>query len=336
MLRYSSEQLKALADKVDLVEYIGKTEELHKKGQNYFIKCPFHKGDDTPSLAIYPDSNTWYCFGCGAGSTIYDWISRAEGLTFAQAVERISFLTDSDISSLVESESVSFLKDYKGLANNKSAVNCTREVLDIQSDYCDKYADELPQEWLDEDMTADALRHYNIRIDNNANRIVYPVYDACGRFIGVKGRTRLSAYKELGLAKYMNYNKIGTIDYFQGWKEAADDIYSAKSVVIFEGVKSCIKCYGWGIKNTVAAETSKISDGQLQFLIQNKLSEIVIAFDSDQSFKSIVTDSKIQMLKRFVNVSVITDRDGLLGEKMAPVDRGKDIFLRLYEDRRSI
>ncbi len=334
-MRYSREQLNELASKIDIVDYIGKTEELRRMGDKYFIKCPFHEGDNTPSLAIYPETNTWHCFGCGAGSTIYDWISQAEGKSFQEAVEHCASLTGSDVTNLIESESVTFLKSVKDMSKD-CCLTQKREILDFNKDYLDKYSNELPQEWLSEDMTEEALRHYNIMIDNNVNRIVYPVFDADGNLIGVKGRTRLSTYKELGIAKYMNYNKIGALDYFQGWQQAEEEIKNTKSVIIFEGIKSCIKAYGWGIKNTVAAETSKISDGQLQLLIKNGLSEIIIAFDSDQSYKSIVTDSKIQMLKRFVNVSVITDRNGLLGEKMSPVDNGKDIFLRLYNERRSI
>ena len=333
-MRYSGEQLTELANKVDIVDLIGQTEELHKKGQNYFCCCPFHNQDDTPSLCIYPADNRWYCFGCGAGSSIYDWIMKKEDISFTDSVKKVMDITNSDIdmSEWYESESVKFLKGLKKNKDNKTRMSkLDRQVLDFTSDYLDKYSDELPKEWLAEDMTAEALRIYNIRIDNNANRIVYPVFDADGQFIGVKGRTRLAAYKELGLSKYMNYQKIGQSDYFQGWQQAMRN--NPKSLIIFEGVKSCIKAYGWGITNTVAAETSNLSDGQVQLLIKHGFHEIVIAWDSDQKFKSIVTNPKIQMLKKFTIVSVIKDTQNLLGEKEAPVDRGEKIFRELLDRR---
>jgi DNA primase (bacterial type) len=325
-----------MAEKVDIVEYIGRTEELHRKGKNYFCCCPFHKGDDTPSLCIYPESNSWYCFGCGAKKSIYDWIMKYNNISFREAIEEVAAMTGTDIIECVESESIGLLKELKKTKEHKKKEVVTREILDFKKDYLDKYLDELPEEWLEEDMTEEALKTYNIRIDPNANRIVYPVMDAEGNFIGVKGRTRLESYKELGLSKYINYQKVGELNYFQGWQQALPSIISTKSVIIFEGIKSCIKAYGWGITNTVASETSALSDGQLRLLIKTGISEIIIGWDSDQDIKSIIHNPKILILKRFTKVSIITNLNRLLGEKMAPVDRGKDVFNKLLENRTTI
>lgn len=332
-MKYSQEQLNELAEKIDIVDYIGQTEELHKNGHLYYCCCPFHKGDDTPSLCIYPETHSWYCYGCGAGSSIYDWVMHKDNISFQEAVDKISLLVGVSLEKTIESESISVLRELKKNKNQQHINTDNRSILNWESDYLDKYSDEYPQEWLDEDMTKDALKTYNIRIDHNANRIVYPVLDSDGNFIGVKGRTRLSAYKELGLSKYMNYHKIGTIDYFQGWQQAFATQPKPKSLIIFEGIKSCIKAYGWGITNTVASETSKLSDGQIQLLIKTGISEVIIGWDTDQQFKSIITDSKIRMLTKFTQVSVIRDKHNLLGEKMAPVDKGETIFKRLLEER---
>lgn len=331
-MRYSQEKLNELAEKIDIVDYIGQTEELHRKGQNYFCCCPFHKNDDTPSLCVYPDTNRWYCFGCGEGSSIYDWICKKYDLSFVDSVKKVAEITNSEINIYEEAESVNLLKRIKKIKLVKSD-KIEREILNFKTDYLDRYSDELPEEWLSEDMTEEALRTYNIRIDHNANRIVYPVFDADNNFIGVKGRTRIKAYKELGLSKYMNYQKIGTIDYFQGWQQAIEEIKNGKSVIIFEGIKSCIKAWGWGIRNTVASETAALSDGQLRLLIKNGFHEVILAWDSDQQFKSIITDSRIRMLKKFTAVSVIRDINGLLDNKMAPVDKGEEIFRRLLNER---
>ena len=332
-MKYSSEQLNEMASKINIVDYIGQTETLHRRGDKYFINCPFHSGDNTPSLCLYPNSNKWYCFGCGEGSSIYDWMIKYENLSFNEAVEKVASLTGSEIEEIVESESISTLKEISKQCETKEETTQQRVILDWKKDYEDEYSDELPEEWLAEDMTAEALKKYNIRIDHNSNRIVYPVMDADGNFIGVKGRTRISAYKELGLSKYMNYNKIGTIDYFQGWQQAFSEIINRKSVIIFEGIKSCIKAYGWGVANTVASETSALSDGQLKLLLKTGISEVIIAWDSDQKFGNIINDSKIKMLKIFTKVSVIHDTENLLGEKEAPVDRGEEVFKRLLEKR---
>lgn len=331
-MRFNGDQLKNLAEKIDIVEYIGQTEELHKKGQLYYCCCPFHSGDDTPSLCIYPDSQSWYCYGCGAGSSIFDWVMHKDKLSFPEAVKKISSLTDSPLEEVIESESIAVLKELKKFKQHNKLIS-QRSVLDWKSDYIDKYSDECPQEWLDEDMTQEALKVYNIRIDEDKNRIVYPVFDSNNNFIGVKGRTRLSTYKDFGFSKYINYYKIYNLDFFQGWQQALPGINDSKSVIIFEGVKSCIKAWGWNVRNTVASETSALSEGQLQLLIKTGVSEVIIAWDSDQTFKSIVGDSKIQMLKKFTAVSVIRDKHQLLGVKEAPVDRGQAIFEQLLKER---
>lgn len=329
---YNAELINELADKINIVDLIGQTEELHHKGQNYFCCCPFHNNDDTPSLCIFPSTNKWHCFGCGEGTSVYDWIMKRRGKSFPEALQIVCDMTGEDINRCEESESISFLKQMKKKSAKDISAN-VRKTLSFTDDYLNKYSDELPQEWLDEDMTEDALRHYNIRIDHNANRIVYPVFDADNNFIGVKGRTRLESYRELGLAKYMNYNKIGTLDYFQGWREAYPEIINRKSVYIFEGLKSCIKCYGWGIPNTVASETSALSEGQVRLLIKTGIPEINICWDSDHKVRDIINDPKIQMLKKFCNLYIIGGQTNLLDDKMAPVDKGRKVFRQLIEKR---
>lgn len=331
MIRYNQEQLNTMAEQIDIVDYISQTQELIRKGNNYFCCCPFHDNDDTPSLCIYPDSHSWYCFGCGAGSSIYDWIMKSENKTFQEAVETVchEINFDSPLETIIQSESIGVLKELKKCTESHHKDVEERKILNWSSDYLDKFSDEDPQEWLDEGITHEALKTYNIRIDKNANRIVYPVLDSNDNLIGVKGRTRLSAYKELGLSKYMNYYKVGNLDYFQGWQQMVKD----KKVIIFEGVKSCMKAYGWGIYNTIAAETSKLSDGQLRLLIKNGFQEVIIAFDSDQKFQDIVNNDKIKTLRRFTQVSIIYDKHKLLGEKESPVDRGEKIFRKLLEER---
>ena len=332
-MRYSEDELNEIAEKIDIVDYISQTEELHRTGQYYTTRCCFHKGDDTPSLRVFPDTQSWYCFGCHKGGKIFQWVQLKDGISFGKAVERVANLAGIKLKQHIKTPAMQFLESYQKQDIQTKKQDIQRTILDWQKDYIDKYSDELPQEWLDEDMTPEALRHYNIRIDHSANRIVYPVFDANGNFISVKGRTRIKEYKTLKLPKYINYEKIGTIDFFQGYQQAFEEISNKKSVSIFEGVKSCIKCWGWGIKNTMASETSALSDGQLELLIQYGIPEINIGWDSDKPIREIISDPKIQMLKRFSRVYVITNN---IGEKTAPVDGGKDMYLELFKKRRRI
>ncbi|MEX1024432.1 MAG: DNA primase [Planctomycetota bacterium] len=58
---------------------------LRPSGRRFMGRCPFHR-DDRPSLVVYPDTRSYYCFGCGAGGDVIDFIRRTRDLGFAQAV----------------------------------------------------------------------------------------------------------------------------------------------------------------------------------------------------------------------------------------------------------
>ena len=53
-----------------------------------FIRCPFHN-DKTPSLKIYPNSNSYYCFGCGVGGDVISFIMHLFRLDFTGAIIRL-------------------------------------------------------------------------------------------------------------------------------------------------------------------------------------------------------------------------------------------------------
>lgn len=55
-----------------------------------FLKCPFHQGDHTASMKIYPGSGGFHCFGCGAGGSVIDFVMRLFDLSFGQALLRLN------------------------------------------------------------------------------------------------------------------------------------------------------------------------------------------------------------------------------------------------------
>lgn len=55
-------------------------------GQRLLAVCPFHK-DRRPSLTVYPATGSYYCFGCGAGGDVIDFVCRLQGLSFKEAVD---------------------------------------------------------------------------------------------------------------------------------------------------------------------------------------------------------------------------------------------------------
>ena len=60
--------------------------ELNRAG---FCRCPFHPGDNTASLKVYPN-NSWYCFGCGKAGDNIKFVQLIDGLSFKDACEWIA------------------------------------------------------------------------------------------------------------------------------------------------------------------------------------------------------------------------------------------------------
>lgn len=61
--------------------------EVNRQG---FCRCPLHAGDDTPSMKVYVNQNTWHCYGCGEGGDIIDFVMKVDGLSFRDACRAIS------------------------------------------------------------------------------------------------------------------------------------------------------------------------------------------------------------------------------------------------------
>jgi DNA primase len=59
---------------------------LEPNSQNH-IKCPFHK-DDKPSMRIYPETNTYHCFGCGKTGDVIQFIQDKEEITKHRAITK--------------------------------------------------------------------------------------------------------------------------------------------------------------------------------------------------------------------------------------------------------
>ena len=62
--------------------------ELRQVGKKYVARCPFHD-ERTPSFYLYPESNTFHCFGCGKHGDVINLTQQLSGLTFKEAVESL-------------------------------------------------------------------------------------------------------------------------------------------------------------------------------------------------------------------------------------------------------
>ena len=72
---------------LDLVDYISQTVKLRRTGKNYIGFCPFHSNTRTPSFVVFPETQTWRCFGqCNEGGDLFGFVMKKEGWDFNETL----------------------------------------------------------------------------------------------------------------------------------------------------------------------------------------------------------------------------------------------------------
>ena len=69
----------------DIIDVISNYVELRQRGKNHLGLCPFHS-ERTPSFTVSAEKQLYYCFGCGAGGNVFNFIMDIENLEFVDAV----------------------------------------------------------------------------------------------------------------------------------------------------------------------------------------------------------------------------------------------------------
>ena len=88
-MRYPQTFIDDLRRQADIVRVVGDYVSLNKKGANWMARCPFHQ-EKTPSFSVNPSKNIFYCFGCGKGGSVFNFVMELEGLSFPEAVRVVA------------------------------------------------------------------------------------------------------------------------------------------------------------------------------------------------------------------------------------------------------
>ena len=75
------EYIEELTRRVDIVDLVGSYVQLKRKGRLYSGLCPFHS-EKTPSFYVYPDTQSFYCFGCGAGGSAVSFMQKMDNISY--------------------------------------------------------------------------------------------------------------------------------------------------------------------------------------------------------------------------------------------------------------
>ena len=77
--------------RLDIVDIVSETVKLRHSGKNYTGFCPFHHNTKTPAFAVFPDSQSWRCFGqCNEGGDIFSFVMKREGWDFPETLRYLA------------------------------------------------------------------------------------------------------------------------------------------------------------------------------------------------------------------------------------------------------
>jgi DNA primase len=76
---------------LDIVDIVSETVSLTKDNKNYIGYCPFHNNTESPVFVVFPDTQSWRCFGqCNEGGDVFTFLMKREGWDFSEALLYLS------------------------------------------------------------------------------------------------------------------------------------------------------------------------------------------------------------------------------------------------------
>jgi DNA primase len=177
---------------------------------------------------------------------------------------------------------------------------------------------------------SETQKEFGVGYDVFTSRITYPVYNKWGKLIGVKGRYVGEDKHVAEMKKYLYLIPCDKSIELYNLHRAKPYIEEQNEVLVFESAKSVMLAHQYGFKNAVSIEGSELSEYQA-FLLKELNCKITFCFDEDLSKTHICKQAKL--IKSRLVFAVI-DKEHLLKEKMSPVDKGKKVWLQLYQNNK--
>lgn len=302
-----------IKSRLDIVDVVSETVQLRRSGRNYTGFCPFHQNTRTPAFVVFPDTQTWRCFGaCADGGDVFSYVMRREAWDFKEALRRLAQRAGVQLEALSpaakerrsEEERLTGLlqaaKDYfhQLLLHAPQAAHARQYVeergLAAQTlegfgigfaldswDACRTHFNS--QGYEDDDLMDAGLLTENpekgTRYDRFRKRLMIPICDISGRVVGFGART----LEKDGIPKYLNSPQTALFDKSNllfGLDMAKRDIREAREAVIVEGYMDVMQGWQAGFRNMVAQMGTALTDTQLG-LLKRYTKRFVIALDAD-------------------------------------------------------
>jgi len=314
-----SETIEQIAAANDIVEVIGSYFPLKRAGANFKALCPFHQ-EKTPSFIVSPSRQTFHCFGCGVGGSLFRFVMEYEHVDFPSAVRKLGERAG---ITVVES---------RGAAEEDRQYQTRRKLLKLHAEASEWFHQNLiksergesarrylkgrgikgeiaknwqlgyaPDEWdafgnwargqgyEQRDLLASGL--VKARDENDAQgrqggydrfrgRVMFPIYNDIGEVIAFSGRL---VKDEEGAAKYLNSPETPLFrkgNMLFGLHKSKRSLIEANCAIVCEGQLDLITLFETGIRNVVAPQGTAFTENQARIL-RRFVDEVVLCFDSD-------------------------------------------------------
>lgn len=298
--------LQELKYKTDIEDVVSTYVTLRKRGNTSVGLCPFHN-EKTPSFTVYNDTQSFYCFGCGAGGDAIGFIKKIENLDYIDAVKLLAERAglqmpqdgfDDSISKKrrrilqINREAAKFFHSYmmspQGKVGYDYFINrgltpktISKFGLGYAPDSWDLLLKHLKSlgygygEMLDAGLIK-ASKH-NSYYDFFRNRVITPVINVRGNVIAFGGRVLdNSKPKYLNSPDTLAYKKTNELFALNYAKDSGKD-----TLILCEGYMDVISMHQAGFTNAVAGCGTALTSEQVR-LISRYANEVILAYDADE------------------------------------------------------
>lgn len=298
--------LQELKMKTDIEDVISTYVTLKRRGATLVGLCPFHN-EKTPSFTVYPATQSFYCFGCGAGGDAITFLKKIENLDYLDAVKTLAQRAGLQMPQEGFDDSLS-KRRRRILEMNREAARFYHSVLlspegKVGYDYYIGRAlsaatinhfglgfapnqwDALlkhmrakgyqPAELVDAGLARKGQKGY---YDNFRNRVMTPIIDVRGNVIAFGGRVLDdSKPKYINTGDTLVYKKTNELFSLNFAKDSKED-----ALILCEGYMDVIAMHQAGFTNAVAGCGTALTTEQVR-LISRYAKEVILTYDADEA-----------------------------------------------------
>ncbi len=299
-----------LRSRADIESTISSYVNLKRAGRISKGLCPFH-GEKTASFTVYPDTQSYYCFGCGNGGDVITFIKNIENLDYIDAVRFLADRVGMDMPDENNYDNTMNKRRLRILEANREAARFFHKCLQTQDGAIGyRYFKErgltdetivrfglgfapdsffaLTNYLIGKGFTKEELVFANLArrsqknpdniYDNFRNRVMFPIIDVKGNVIAFGGRVMDdSKPKYLNTSDTLVYKKSMGVFALNLAKKSGKD-----TLILCEGYMDVIALHQAGFTNAVAGLGTALTGEQAQ-LLSRYASEILISYDADEA-----------------------------------------------------